>query len=295
MSPENAGNVPAVRAALRAQADPALVEQFRLPVAEVRDKTVPGDGGDIPVRIYRPDVDAPHGTLVFFHGGGWAIGDLESHDIPCRHLCRGLGMTVLAVDYRLAPEHPFPAGIDDAVAATRWALANVAGLGGDADTLVIGGDSAGGNFAAVVAQELRSERIAAQVLIYPGTDASREYPSAELFAEGYFLDSASMTLFRDAYLVEPGMASNPRVSPLLAEDLTGLPPAVVVTAEFDPIRDQGDAYARALTAAGNTVLHRQFPALTHGFLNLGPFVPAAAAAIDETIGLVHQVVSVRAR
>jgi len=289
VSPESAGDVPAVRAAQAARLTPAFLDQFRPPVAEVADRTLDVDGRDIPARSYRPGTATPHGTLVFFHGGGWAIGDLESHDIACRHLCNGLGMTVLSVDYRLAPEHPFPAGIDDAVAATRWALANVAELGGDREQVLVGGDSAGGNFAAIVAQELRAERLAAQVLIYPATDASRPYPSADLFADGYYLDSASMTLFEDAYFTDPAMLTNPRVSPLLADDLSVLAPAVVVTAEFDPIRDQGDAYAAALAAAGTVVAHKQFPGLIHGFLNLGPFVPAAAAAIDETVELVRKV------
>jgi acetyl esterase len=288
VSPEHAGDVPAVRAAQRERMNPALLDQFRPPVAEVADRTLAVDGRDIPVRVYRSGADTPHGTFVFFHGGGWAIGDLESHDIACRQLCNGLGMTLLAVDYRLAPEHPFPAGLEDAVAATRWALANVAELGGDRERVLVGGDSAGGNFAAVIAQELRTERLAAQVLIYPGTDVTRRYPSADLFADGYFLDSASVALIQEAYFVDPAMLTDPRVSPILTPDLSGLAPAVLVTAEFDPIRYQGDAYADALAAAGNTVLHRQFPGLVHGFLNLGPFVPACGAAIDETIELVRQ-------
>jgi acetyl esterase len=231
----------------------------------------------------------PHGTFVFYHGGGWVIGDLDSHDLACRYLCASLGVTLLAVDYRLAPENPFPAGLEDAVDATRWALANVAELGGDRAKVIVGGDSAGGNFAAVVAQELRDEQLAAQLLIYPATDWTGTYPSAELFAEGYFLDSASMRLFEGAYLPDPGLRANPRISPLLGEDLTGLAPAVVVTAEFDPIRDQGDAYAEALAKAGNTVEHKQFPSLTHGFFNFGPFVPAAQEAVDETIELLRKV------
>jgi acetyl esterase len=261
-------------------------------MARVEGLEIPGQGGPIPARLYVPSGLVPGAPLpltIYFHGGGWVIGDLETHDGVCRLLAASAGTAVLAIDYRLAPEHPFPAGLEDAVAATRWALANVAELGGDREQVIVGGDSAGGNFAAVIAQELRTERLAAQVLIYPGTDVTRRYPSADLFADGYYLDSASMALFEQAYFVDPAMLTDPRVSPMLTPDLRGLAPAVLVTAEFDPIRDQGDAYADVLAAAGNTVLHKQFPGLVHAFLNLGPFVPACAAAVDETIELVRQV------
>ncbi|MGH3495089.1 MAG: alpha/beta hydrolase [Sciscionella sp.] len=288
---EDPADAAIIRAAYSERMDPAVLDEFRSPVAEVRDRTVRAEGREIPVRIYRPGIDVPHNTLVFYHGGGWVIGDLETHDLACRQLCNELGATVLAVDYRLAPENPFPAGLDDTVAATRWALSHVDELGGDPARLAIGGDSAGGNFAAVVAQELRTERIAAQLLIYPATDSSKRYPSADAYADGYLLDSASMRLFESSYFVDPSMPTDPRVSPLLAVDLSGLPPAVVITAEFDPIGDQGNAYAEALAKAGNTVLHKQFPALTHGFVNFGPFVPAADDAIKQTIAMLQELLN----
>lgn len=275
----------AARAAYKARSDPEAMAQFASPVSEVINRTIPAVGRELPVRIYRPNVDTPHGTFVFYHGGGWVLGDLDSHDLPCRELSNGLGMTLLAVDYRLAPEHPFPEGLEDSTAATRWALQNLDQLGGLDGPLVIGGDSAGANFAAVIAQTLRSESIAAQLLIYPATDRSRIYPSARSYGDGYFLDSISMKLFDTAYVTDVAMHTDVRVSPLLAEDLTGLAPAVIVTAEFDPLKDQGEAYAKALEASGNRVSFQEFAGLTHGFLNLGPFVPAAQRAIADTIGL----------
>lgn len=277
----------AIRAGYSTRLDPALLDPFRKPVRQVVDSTVPGRGDDIPVRVYRPATTAPHGTLVYFHGGGWVLGNVDTHDLPCRQLCVDLAMTVVSVDYRLAPEHPFPAGIEDAVDATKWALTHVAELGGDAERVVIGGDSAGANFAAVVAQELRDEPIAAQLLIYPATDLSTEYPSSALIREGLVLDETSVRLFERCYLPDSADRTDPRVSPLRAEDLAELPPAVVITAQFDPLRDEGDAYAKALREAGNVVSHQRFPSLTHGFLSFGPFVPACQAAVDETIEMVR--------
>ena len=189
---------------------------------------------------------------------------------------------VLSTDYRLAPEAPFPAALEDALCATRWAAENVADLGGDPDRIAVAGDSAGGNLAAVVAQQLRDTgpALAAQLLIYPGTDFVERYPSEQENAEGYFLTLEDMAWFAGHYVDEADPA-DPRLSPLRAPDLSGLPPAVVATAEFDPLRDQGDAYADALAAAGVPVVKRSYPGLIHGFFDLGALSPACASAVRE--------------
>lgn len=283
---EHAGDAAAARAAYQARADPAAMARLGPAVAEVINRTIPADGRQIPVRIYQPELDAAKGTFIFYHGGGWVLGNLDSHDVPCRELSNGLGMTVLAVDYRLAPEHPFPAGLEDSTAATRWALANLDQLGGSTGPVVIGGDSAGANFAAVIAQTLRGEGLAAQLLIYPSTDRSKNYASAQQYSDGYYLNTVSMKLFDASYFSDISLRQDARVSPLLG-DLSGLAPAVIVTAEFDPLKDQGEAYAQALQAVGAVVRFKEFPGLTHAFFNMGPFVPAAQKAIEETIGMLR--------
>ena len=232
-------------------------------------------GGPVPMRAYRPEGDQI-ATLIFFHGGGFVIGDLESYDAQCRLLCSRVGATVVSVDYGLAPEHPFPAGVKDALAAFDWVVENERG------PFVIGGDSAGGNLSAVTAQARRGAGIAAQLLIYPAADLLNEYPSMEENGEGLFLTRDDMDWFHHHYLGEDESArSDPRASPLLAEDLSGLPPALVYTAQYDPLRDAGNAYAEALSAAGVKVVHRCFEGLIHGFFGLGPFSRAAQAAIDQ--------------
>jgi acetyl esterase len=229
----------------------------------------------VPMRIYRPEAD-PIATLMFIHGGGFVIGDLDSYDAQCRVLCSRVGVTVVSVDYRLAPEHPFPAGVEDALAAFDWVVAHEAG------PIVVGGDSAGGNLSTVTAQARRDSDIAAQLLIYPAADLANEYPSMEENGEGLFLTRDDMDWFHHHYLGEDESArSDPRASPLLADDLSGLPPALVYTAQYDPLRDAGDAYAEALSAAGVKVIHRRFDGLIHGFFGLGPLSRAAQAAIDQ--------------
>jgi acetyl esterase len=232
-------------------------------------------GGPVPMRAYRPSGD-PSATLIFFHGGGFVIGDLESYDAQCRLLCSRVGLTVVSVDYRLAPEHPFPAGVEDALSAFDWLVERESG------PFVVGGDSAGGNLSAVTAQARREAGLAAQLLIYPAADLLNEYPSMQENGEGLFLTRDDMDWFHHHYLGEDESArSDPRASPLLADDLSGLPPALVYTAQYDPLRDAGNAYAEALSAAGVEVVHRCFEGLIHGFFGLGPFSRAAQAAIDQ--------------
>ncbi|MGH3436925.1 MAG: alpha/beta hydrolase fold domain-containing protein [Sciscionella sp.] len=271
-------------------ANPDLAE-LAPEVASVSDRAIHGQAGEIPVRIYRPDGDGPLPVVVFFHGGGWVIGSLETHDGVCREFCTQAEAVVVSVDYRLAPEHAFPAGLHDCLAVTRWVLAHAAELDGDPTRVVVAGDSAGGNFATVIAQQLAGEDGAApsgQLLIYPATDMSTDYPSREEFAQGYFLDQEALEWFITCYVTDPASVLDPRMSPVLHPKLSEAPPAVVVTAEYDPIRDQGNAYAEALAAAGVPVQTRQFAGLVHGFLHFGAFVPAAKAATDEICALLRK-------
>jgi acetyl esterase len=255
------------------------------PVRSSEDVVLPGPAGDLPVRVYRPDADGPVPTIVFFHGGGFVIGDLDTHDDHCRQLCHEVGAVVLSVGYRLAPEHPFPAGYEDCLAAPRWAAEHVAGLGGDADRIAVAGDSAGGNLAAAVTLAAREEGppLAAQLLLYPGVDfrEDEDHPSRVENAEGLFLTADDMRWFGDHYVPDPALRTDPRASVLLARDLAGLPPAVVATAEFDPLRDEGEAYAAALEKAGVPVDARRYDGLIHGFFGLGPVSPGSHRAVLE--------------
>jgi len=243
----------------------------------------------LPARHYQPaEPGGPHPLLVFYHGGGFMFGDLDTHDGVCRLLCRHAGSHVLAVDYRLAPEHPFPAAVEDARAAFGWACANAARLGADASRVGVAGDSAGGNLAAVVSQLAARDggpAPALQLLIYPATDMTARRRSRELFAEGFLLTSAEMDWFQDNYLgFERAQARDPRISPLLAEDLSGLAPALVVTAAFDPLRDEGEDYARALQAAGTPATLRRFPGFIHAFISLAGISRSCRDALIEIAG-----------
>ncbi|MBJ7348046.1 MAG: alpha/beta hydrolase [Thermoleophilaceae bacterium] len=252
-------------------------------VGATEDIAVDGATGPLEGRIYRPKTDGASATLVFFHGGGFAIGSIESHDMQARMLCCDGDVTVLSVNYRLAPENKFPAAVDDAVAATRWAIANVNRLGGDSARVAVGGDSAGGNLSAVVAQTLHAEGVdlAGQLLLYPVTDFAGDYPSGTENAEGYFLTSRLMDWFGEHYVDSPEHVTDTRISPLLAEDFSGLPPAIVVTAQYDPLRDEGNAYADKLAAAGVPTTKLCFDGMIHGFFGWGPISDAARAANDE--------------
>jgi acetyl esterase len=253
------------------------------------DLTIPGPAGPLPARHYRTPDSAVAPMLVFFHGGGFVVGDIESHDGLCRMICRDAAVHVLSVDYRLAPEHKAPAAIEDCVAAYRWSLAHAAELG--ASRIGVGGDSAGGNLAAVVALRSRDEGLpqpALQVLLYPVLDLSRETPSRILFSEGFFLTKHDRDWFTDLYLDGSDLAADDaRVSPLNAADLSGLAPALVLTAGFDPLRDEGNEYAEALRSAGVVVDHRQFDGLTHGFASIAPFGGGSAEAMVALISAIR--------
>jgi acetyl esterase len=237
----------------------------------------------VPVRLYRPTLQ-PRPLLVYFHGGGWTIGDLASHDRLCRQLARGADVAVLAVDYRRAPEHPWPAAVHDALTVVRWARAAPEQVG--TSTVGVAGDSAGGTLAALCCLSLRDAgepQPAVQVLAYPNTDLTLSRPSVQAKASGWGLDADDARWFAEQWVPDPARRADPRVSPLFEPDLTGLAPAVVVTAEHDPLRDEGNAYATALTAAGVPVLHRTEPGLIHGFLGLDLISPAASHAAQRLI------------
>jgi acetyl esterase len=263
------------------------------PVGEIVDRTIDGPAGRLRLRLYRPagSVSRLLPTILFFHGGGFVIGSLEGYDLPCRYFCARTGCAVVAVDYRRAPEHRFPAAIDDGAAAFRWLAAAGQSLGLDPARIVIAGDSAGGTIATVVAQQLRGSAPTPclQWLIYPATDLAEERPSHASCGEGFLLTRADMEWFRAQYLDELSQASDPRVSPLRATDLSGLPPALVFTAGLDPLRDEGQAYAARLAEAGVKTVHREFDSLIHGFVGMRGAVPAAARAMDDMVaGLRHE-------
>lgn len=265
--------------------DPAAVPQ----VAAVEEISVPGGDGPRPARIYRPEATGALPTVVFFHGGGFVIGDLDTHDVLARTLATACDAVVVSVDYRLAPEHPWPAGVEDAIAAARWAADSLDSLGGT-PVLALAGDSAGGNLAAIAAQTLRDDRVplAAQLLIYPVTDMATHHPSLAENATGYFLSVDTMAWFDQQYVGHLAPAeldkTDPRLSPRHGR-LDGLPPAVVVVAEFDPLRDDGLAYAAALAEAGVPVQVRTYAGLIHGFFDMGAVSAAARSAVAETLSL----------
>lgn len=254
-------------------------------VAEVRDVSAEAPGGPIPMRLYRPlgsKAGAVLPVLVYYHGGGWTIGDLDTHDTLCRELANQSGCAVVAVDYRMGPEHRFPAAVDDALAATRWVRKEAAGLGVDPSRLAVGGDSAGGNLAAVVAIAARDAGdlpIAYQLLIYPATDMRRGHPSHTTNGQGYVLTSDTITYFHDHYITDAKHDLDWRASPLLRKDLQGLPPALVLTAGYDPLRDEGAEYAEALTTAGNSAVYICFERQIHGFILMGKVLDEANAAV----------------
>jgi acetyl esterase len=259
-------------------------------VASVDDRSIPGPSGEIPVRIYTPEGTGPFAVLVFFHGGGFVIGDLESHDKECRALTNRAGCTTVAVDYRLAPEHPFPAAAEDCYAALEWVGAHAESFGGDSTRIAVGGDSAGGNLSTVVALMTRDRggpTLRFQLLIYPCVDARDNdlYPSRAENQAGPFLLRATMDYFMEHYFAgckdREASRRDALASPLLAESLAGLPPALLVTAELDVLRDEGEAYGAALEAAGVDVDLHRYDSQPHAFFQLSPILDAGKQVLDE--------------
>ena len=255
-------------------------------VALVRELKATGPAGDIALRLYRPlgsMAEQLLPVLVYYHGGGWTIGDLESHDTLCRELANGSGCAVVAVDYRMGPEHRFPAAVDDSLAATRWVHANAASLQLDASRMAVGGDSAGGNLAAVVAIAARVAGdlpVAFQLLIYPATDMRRGAPSHDSNGQGYLLTKDTISYFHDHYIDDERHDIDWRASPLLQPDLSRLPPSFVLTAGYDPLRDEGLQYAQALTEAGSKATLVCFERQIHGFITMGKVLDEANVAVS---------------
>ena len=256
----------------------------RPPVAHVEDRMVPGPRGDLLIRIYRPDNDAPRPVIVFFHGSGFVICSIDTHDGLCRQLCRASGAVVVSVDYALAPENRFPAGPDDALAATSWVSDHAASFGGDPTRLALAGDSAGATMAAVTAMRLRDgsgPKIKAQLLMYPVTDyPDAPRPSYTERGDGYGLTAGAMRYFWGHYLGDPAQGADPMASPLRAESFAGLPATYLMTADYDPLRDEGEAYAVRLVEAGVDTAFIRYADMNHGFMSFVGVVDRADVALD---------------
>ncbi len=255
-------------------------------VGTVSDRTAPGPAGDVPVRIYRPGIQRDGGApiAVFFHGGGFVLCDLDSHDGICRALCNAAGAVVVAVDYRRAPESRYPAAVDDCYAVTRWAAEHASELGADPASLAVVGDSAGGNLAAAVALMARDRgapRVAKQVLVYPMLDSAGDSTSHRETGDGYYLKHEEVMYYWGQYLADASQAQEPYASPTCAPDLSGLAPALVVTAEFDPLRDEGEAYADRLAASGVSAVKHRYDGMFHSFFSFMGVLPAATGLRDE--------------
>jgi acetyl esterase len=299
---------PQVQEFLKQAAVPGAPALHELPVAQVRELvsslmggnpnseavgavsnlSVPGPGGEIPIRVYLPRNSGPVPILVYLHGGGWVAGNVDAYDATCRALTNAAACAVVSVEYRLAPEHKFPAAPDDCYAAVKWVAAHAAQFGGDVTRLAVGGDSAGGNLTTVVAHMARDRggpRIAFQLLIYPVTDYNFGTRSYQQNADGYLLTKDAMKWFWNHYLREEADGSSPLASPLRSTKLAGLPPAFVMTAEFDPLRDEGEAYGERLIEAGVPTVVKRYDGMIHGFFSLGLFDQGRQAISDAAAGL----------
>jgi len=259
------------------------------PVGEVTELEVPAPDGGVPVRLYTPEGEGPHPVLVYIHGGGWVRGDLDTHDNVCRALCSRAGCAVLSVDYRRPPEHPFPAALEDCYAALEWTAEHARRLTLDPDRIAVGGDSAGGNLTAgvtLMARDRDGPELAAQLLIYPAVASPElhEFDSYEENAFGYLLERPAMEWYYDRYAPSPAHARNEYLAPLLAADLSGLPPATVVTAGFDPLRDEGVEYAQRLESDGVPVEHRHYEGMIHAFVSLPEQISAGDDALSAMAG-----------
>ena len=285
-----AAGAPPIQEMTIAQGREALEQRARMtagqpePVAEVKDLQMPGPGGALRLRVYRPSNAPSLPGLVYFHGGGWVRGSLQTADVLCRALANQAECVVVSVDYRLAPEATFPAAAEDAWAATQWVATNAASLGIDPERLAVGGDSAGGQLAAVVAllaREHHGPRLVYQLLIYPVVDYNLDTQSYRDNAEGYLLTRDGMQFYWDTYLNDPSEADDIRACPLRARDLANLPPALVITAEYDPLRDEGRAYADRLRADGTPAEYREVPGMLHGFAGSTGVLDVGRAAVRQ--------------
>ena len=270
----------------RAQMARRTAPEQQVPSVGVADRTLVGPGGDLPVRIYTPEGAGPFGALVYYHGGGWVLGNIAMTDLPCRLLAKASGCIVVSVDYRLAPEHKFPAPAEDCYAAVKWLEDHAASVNCDPSRLAVGGSSAGGNLAAVVALMARDRggpHVAFQLLVYPATRRELDTNSHRQFASDnyYILSRADMEWFWNHYLASPADAANPYACPDRATTLKGLPPALVITAEFDPLRDEGEAYAARLREDGVPSVLKRYSGVTHGFFGMPIQVDQAKHAIEE--------------
>lgn len=271
----------------RAAADPKLRET----VASAVDRTIPGPAGKIPVRVYTPEGKGPFPVLLFYHGGGWVLGSINTHDEVPRSICHRSGAVVVSVDYRLAPEHKFPAPLDDCYAALTWVAEHAAEIGGDPGRLAVGGDSAGGNLAAAVAIKARDERgpkISLQALLYPVINHNFDTASYHQMTTGFGLTREGMQAFWRDYLAQPADGANPLASPLQAKDLAGLPPALIITAHFDVLRDEGEAYAARLAQAGVPVVCTRYTAMNHGFIRQAASYDDGRKALDQIAGALRE-------
>lgn len=270
--------------AMRSSENLQLAALQKEPVERVEDRTIPLAGRDIPIRIYTPKGQAPFPALVFYHGGGWVVGSIESHDAVCRELANLADCVVISVEYRLAPEHKFPAAVEDSYESLEWVAAHATELEIDPDRIAVGGDSAGGNLATVaclIAKERGGPRIVHQFLLYPSAGPAADYPSMTENAEGYLLTRDMMGWFQSHYLQSADDRTNPYLSPILSDNLEGLPSATILTAQYDPLRDVGTAYAEKLQSHSVEVFHKNYDDLIHGFANFTSFVPEARLAVAD--------------